>query len=568
MSVEVQAGRRAGRAGGALNGSAALLLLLVLGIVAVRVNQTPPPTVAELQPQSRQQIKEAPQGQAPVSGPGSEELPTPSPVASPSPSPSSASGGPTGLPSPTAAAVARQYLCVGSPPRQTVDPQSPPCNNYYDPSRNNGGATAIGVTSSKIYVSWPYDGGFIEREADTLDLLGYFNLHFQLYGRQVELMEFDPNGSSDPAAMQADAIKAANGEGRSKTPHPTFASISYSPHGGAEHYYYDALAQKHVVSINDTPTATEETHYQEQAPYEWSTEPGLDYDERNLAQMVCNALKGRNAQYAGPALAGSQRIFGLEYIKQPDGTVPDLGPLVNALRACGAPLPVTEEASNPAQAIIDLQAQHVTSVMCVCDVVTLSQIMGAATGAGGYLPEWIVHNYGFQDVDGAGGGPNSRYPAEHQGHIIGLTFKNKTLPPDQSFWFAAIKEVDPAYSYADNGADIYDLYRYQDLMVLFSGLQLAGPNLTPQAFQDGMFRARFPDPGHGAAPYYQAQVGFAPGLHSFFNDAAPIWFNSQAQNYTTNEPRTGSYCFVDHGLRFGPGNWPASLTFYNNQPCR
>jgi hypothetical protein len=290
--------------------------------------------------------------------------------------------------------------------------------------------------------------------------------------------------------------------------------------------------------------------------------------------MVCSSLNGKAPKYAGTGIAGTaqSRIFAVGFTKEGDGTLPDVSPLSNGLSACAAPVALTEDASNANQFILDLKAKNVTSVMCVCWASEIGALQSAATKQQ-YFPEWIVQHYGFQNIDGVGAPPGQAnapppYQTEHLPHTFGLTFHNKTLPPDQTFWYNAIREVNPTYSYADNGADVTTWYRYEELMLLFSGLQMAGPNLTPQSFQAGLFRARFPNPGHGATPYYQAAVGFRPGLHSFFNDAAPIWYNTQAQNYTTNEPRTGSFCYVGGGVRYGPGTWPTDINFFGGQSCR
>jgi len=564
------ANRRGLRGAGAVNGAMAVAVLLVIALVAVRVNQTPPPTVAELQPNAHQQITQAPQNQAAETGPGSEAGAAAAGLPSPSPSPLA-----NLLTSPSPSIQPGRVLqCIGG--RQTDDPQSPPCVPYWDPKSDNGGATSVGVTRDFVYVAWPDFSGFFENSQATKALLGYFNSHFELYGRKVLLEDCMPTNelsAPDTATMQKDAARDASGTcDPNSPPKPTFAALSYIGRSGEEHYYYDALAQRHVISVNVDPTATDEVHYQRFAPYEWSVVPGLDYDEKALAQMTCNSLKGRPPQYAGQTVSAQpSRVFGIGITSEPDGSVPDLSPLTDALSACGAPVGINENASVPNQFVGDAMKKGVTSIECVCSVTDVSGLMNAASRQG-YFPEWIVHEYGFQNVDNVGttnGGSNAPvYPAEHQNHVFGLTFFNKINPPDQAFWFDAAREGDPTYTYGDNGADATVWHRYEEMLVLFSGLQLAGPHLTPQSFQDGLYRARFPDPGHGAAPYYQALVGFGPGMHSFDNDAAPIWYNPQAQNYTSGEPRDGSFCYIGHGLRFGPGQWPSTLNFFGGQPCR
>ncbi|MFN2462418.1 MAG: hypothetical protein ABR573_00765 [Candidatus Dormibacteria bacterium] len=570
-----------------LNGLVSISTLLIVAILAVHVSSAPPPTIAELQPQVKQQILEAPDAQAARNGPGQRGNSGLGPESSPSPSGDAAAAGASGattLPSPSPSIqVPRLLRCTGNPAIQTPDPQSPPCSNYFDPKLDNGGATYPGVTRDFIYVAWPNLGGFVEHEndpngADVALLAQYFNNHFQFYNRKIKILSYDPSagafGQPTVAQMQQDAAKVA----KQLNPGPgVFASLSYPNANGSEHYYYDALGKQnyHILSVNSVETASTEAFLASQAPYEWSTVPGLDFAEQNVASMICNTLKGKTPAYVGSPAPGSTwsatRRFGLTYSRESDGTYPDRGPLINGMNACRAPIVYNQEVNgNSSQVAVDLKNAGVTSVLCTCAGVVLSSIMQAAAQQQ-YFPEWIVQSYGFQEKDSTaynGAGNQSSYPASQENRqIIGMTYENRFTAPEQQFWYQALREVDPSYSYGDNVADIYDYYRYEELMVIAAGIQLAGPNLTPQSFSDGLTRAQFPDPGHGQAPYYQALVGFGAGKHSFFADAAPVWYGTQDQNYTSAEPRTGSFCYVDRGLRFAAGQWPAALDFFQ-EPCR
>ncbi|GAC1328614.1 MAG: hypothetical protein NVSMB17_04230 [Candidatus Dormibacteria bacterium] len=587
MSASVQRRARPG-APTVLNGLVSTATLLVVAILAVHVSSAPPPTIAELQPQVKQQILEAPDAQAARNGPGQPGTSGAGPNASASASPSpgaAAAGGASPAPSASASAspeiqVPRLLRCTGNPAIQTPDPQSPPCSNYYDPNAGNGGATSQGVTASTIYVAWPNLGGFVEHQgngtSDVELLAQYFSNHFQMYGRKIKILPYDRNAFSTPsvAEMQKDATTVAKhlnpGVG-------VFASLSYQDVNGAEHYYYDELGKQHykILSVNSIESATTEASLEAQAPYEWTTVPGLDYAEQNLGSMICGTLNQKAPAYVGPPPLGktwpSKRVFGMTYSREPDGTYPDRGPLLNAMGACQAPVNYNKEVNaNSAEVANGLRDAGVTSVLCTCAGVVLASIMQAAAQQQ-YFPEWIVQSYGFQDKDSTaynGAGNPSTYPASQENRqIIGMTYENRFTAPETQFWYLALREVNPGYAYGDNVGDIYDYYRYEELMVLASGIQLAGPNLTPQTFQEGLQRARFPNPGHGQAPYYQAAVGFGPGKHSYFSDAAPIWYTPQDQNYTTAEPRTGSFCYIDRGLRFAAGQWPAALNFFQ-EPCR
>jgi hypothetical protein len=107
---------------------------------------------------------------------------------------------------------------------------------------------------------------------------------------------------------------------------------------------------------------------------------------------------------------------------------------------------------------------------------------------------------------------------------------------------------------------------YQNLLVLASGIQMAGPHLTPQTFQDGLFRTRFPNPGADGPPWYQARVGFGPGNHSMVETEAPVWWSSSGQGTGEGNPQT--FCYVAQGRRYGIGEWPVGDLPFFKPPCR
>src|SRR3954467_606479 len=108
---------------------------LTRGALALDASQSSPPAVAEFAPAALNQVKNAPNSLGAQGNPAGGLSPTPTPSASRRPSPSPP-------PTPTIAQPAVRE-CVGNPPRQIEDPQSPPCLNYW--KGDNGGATAYGV---------------------------------------------------------------------------------------------------------------------------------------------------------------------------------------------------------------------------------------------------------------------------------------------------------------------------------------------------------------------------------------------------------------------------------------
>src|SRR5205823_3189869 len=123
--------------------------------------------------------------------------------------------------------TARVKRCIGDPPRQIEDPQSPPCVPYFD--GDNGGATSPGVTANEIRIAAPSKDGNVFNT-----LLTFFNQRFQFYGRQLKLVDggcFD----SDPKTAKSLADKVATEN--------TFGSLSFCDSMGTDYYYYDELAR-------------------------------------------------------------------------------------------------------------------------------------------------------------------------------------------------------------------------------------------------------------------------------------------------------------------------------------
>ncbi|MEO6206220.1 MAG: hypothetical protein ABIO67_12700, partial [Mycobacteriales bacterium] len=263
------------------------------------------------------------------------------------------------------------------------------------------------------------------------------------------------------------------------------------------------------------------------------------------------------------------RKFGLIYTRATDGSTPDLGPLRSGLKGCGITLTeVQEEATKDPQrnglnAIVTMRDAGVTSLLCLCSGGdTRGKYMTAAAGQG-YQPEWVLTTYGGNDLDVSFSGGNA--PPDQNSHVIGVTFRNKLLPKQDMPWYWAVREADPSQDpqgnsyYASNS-------RYYQLLLLASGIQLAGPNLTPASFQRGLQAAMFPNPGAAGPPYFQARVGFAGGRHTMSTDASMFWYDPNRPG-TIDPTVPGAVCYVDRGRRFAPGQWVRSDPAFYTGSC-
>lgn len=552
-------------------GAVVVAVAVLVAAVALTSRQQTPPTIAEFAPQAVAQIKQTLEEQA-AADPARSGIGDAGGTAPTSAPPSRAPDG-SPLPQPGASSAAkvieqpRVRQCVGSPARQTEDPQSPPCVPYFDPDVDNGGATSKGVTRDQITVALPQQ--FFEDLSPSLKGAQFFNRRYELYGRELVLVPFSTTGcvdaQPDPAKMRADAV-AVDEEVQA------FATLAYAGCQGADHHYYDALADRQVLSIVDGNLVTGlERNYARRSPYEWNVQPGLDVVLPGIAEFYCKALAGRAPRHAGARLAGQPaRTLGVITTRSTDGTTPDLTPLRSGLRACGVKpvVRVDDQDRNRTrpgvETIVQLRDQGVTSVMCLCNPIDLREVYMPAASGQGYQPEWVESSYINNDLDNTYGGGNA--PVDQSSHVIGVSFRNKLNPRQDMPWYWAVKEADPTFE-PSAGSYYSANSRYLQLLLLASGIQLAGPELTPETFRAGLQRATWANPGAGQAPYFQARVGFQGPRHTMSADAAMFWFDPQAPG-TIDPSIPGAICYVDRGRRYGAGQWPRSDPAFRTGSCR
>ena len=568
--------RKERRVSGFFNAAISAIALLVMVPLALQANHEPPPAVAEFAPQVQTQIKQAPSQQSSAFGNGK----------------SGSSGQGTGAvsppptPTPTITNVPENLVkhCVGDPPRQTEDPQSPPCVPYYDPAANNGGATSPGVTADTIYLGEPTDcqttTGSGESALEYTDLVTYFNLRFETYNRKiVPWCMQTSNGSATQSGQESDAdLMAAH------DPKP-FASTMYR--GGASQYYTTRVACTHQIISVTYYILPRTKSYMDQCP-DYIYEYMMDFDTQsaNLGQWACSRLAGGNAVHAGgndneippKKMQDLPRKYGIifqpVYADEPGAwqplrsqlalcgiSVADRDVLINPVHdPTGSAIP--EDPSESNNAILQMKNDNVTSIFCLCNLYTFGAFTRSADNES-YQPEWLVDSYGgldatvfLQDLGQA--------TTDQLQHTFGLSFKPREIPIQEEPYYQAMREVDPTST--PKGPDSVDVEVdqevYRDLLVLMSGIQMAGPDLTPQTFARGLAAARFPNPD---TPTLAGHVGFAGDTYSMTIDGTEFWFgNGQPSPYPDT---TGAICYVNDGRRYASGSWPRGGDPFFQGPC-
>jgi hypothetical protein len=361
--------------------------------------------------------------------------------------------------------------------------------------------------------------------------------------------------------MQADAREAA-------TTYDAFASIGYADRKGAEHHYYDALADLGVISSTyRAQQLATESRYAKFAPYEWGWLPPTDQAVRLIGSFVCRSLAGRPPTYAGPVTSNPPtRKFGLLYQRTPDGGAFDVREMLSTLRGCGVDPVIAEDpsgdSSNPQQTMLRLTNENVTSVIYLGDVISLREGYMRAASQQAFFPEWITSGMIDLDLDNSFHGA----PPDQASRVFGLSFRNPVLARQEMPWYWAIKEAAPTKD-PTGGVTYSAMARYEQLSVLAAGIQMAGPKLAPATFEAALQRTKFPNPNAGAAPFFQARVGFPGGRHTFVDDATLYWY-SPSEPGTVDAGVPGSVCYVRQGVRYTASTFPTDDSAFFKAPCK
>jgi hypothetical protein len=522
----------------------------VLLIAALSPSQPPPPPVAEYAPEAVQAIKEAPPEQSAEHGRGGtpdedSELALDNTTTTPSST--------TTLPPNSE----RTRRCVGNPPRQTEDPQSPPCVPYFD--GENGGALGQGVTANQVRFVIPNGTDAAVQDK----LIAFFNRRFEFYGRTLALQGGGCGGT--PAQAQADAVDVAKNN--------NFASLGCNDMKGPTSSYYNELARRGVVSVDMQPSIRVESELAQFHPYEWSYLPTFDKGIRHMGELACSLGLG-NAVHGGPDVSGAPRKWGLFYNTYSDSPPPDLTSVRAALSSCGI-TPVEQSVAiasgsaagqgvdagtvNQVQnGVLKMHNEDVTSVLILTHADTTKQIYAALEGQT-YQPEIMVSTYLFNDEDLFIGSQ----PSDQTIHTFGISAWNKRVHLADEFWYQAVEEIAPGFDFPYKPFTYYGARNvYAGLLMLAAGIQMAGPHLTPESFAAGLQRAKWANPPHRNNP---GRVTVSPGTHSYMEDATIIWWNPSQSDpeYATQS----GFCYIDAGKRRRLGGYGKGDPGLFNQPC-
>ncbi len=450
-----------------------------------------------------------------------------------------------------------------------------PCVKPWPANGNNGGTTSPGVTkdSIKVVVLKPPDqttntgrspikdratGALGTVEDAVRDTLPIFEKTYQQWGRKLDVEVVETSGS-DETAQRADAVKI--------TAMKPFAVIDLI--GGP--VFETAVAAKKIIVIGGgQPNKVSIT----QSPYRWPV--AIDYATTALlgAELIGKNFAGKPAKFAGDkSLQTKKRVFGT--VRSSSEQAPDFQPAFAELKKYGATLAPGNDLTyasslDPAQAGADAEAAAptliaklkdagVTSVLVLPIDYPMTAALTKAASNNDYHPEWIVMGVGLADI----GALVRTFDQDQWRHAFGVSglwvpVKDITAgPSDVAFQW-----------YWGPSAGAYSQGVFADFELLYAGIHMAGPKLTPQNFKTGMF-SRPPVGGQAeghvtdSGRYYGKKAGLPYDEYLTGGDVAIVWWDPDTLGPSvavTLPDAKGVYQFVNGAKRYRKGQLPSNIS--------
>jgi len=488
--------------------------------------------------------------------------------------------------------------CIGSPPRQTEDPLAPPCVAHFD--GENGGTTYQGVTTERITVLVYADAkifGQTEAGADdesntwkgrcrdiyleppddeeTITFRAmrrfqrYFNDRYQTYNRVVGfVLCFSPETAANTTAE----TRLANAAEHYAAYRP-FAVITSGLVDGFQDEYIAYMADKDVMVFGSSQGSRPADFFRRFEGLVWTGPPTVERMADRYIAYLCQKVIPQPVSSSGNAeLNGQPRVLGMTHTT--DFRWPSLhliaARVVAGVRDCGGTIKETvtfPQANAQYQSVhsgeyalpnmTKLQAAGVTTVVWPGGFENEQTTAAAQLG---YYPEWIVLGTGHHE-----GNNNARIQnGDVWEHAWLVTTRARQWPRDEDPCRAALREVDPSISNTGmiDGCDRLTYY-YDDLLQLFTGIQVAGPNLTPQTVDRGFHAI----PARPSQSPFSPSCFYDPGDYTCVKDAMVETWDADGQSTVDSQP--GCWRPIEGGLRYSgvwpPGNIEEQIT--PSDPC-
>jgi len=463
-----------------------------------------------------------------------------------------------------------------------------PCVKPFAAGAKNGGATSQGVTGTTIKVvvrkatdddialtnGPPKDratGQTATMNQAIHDSAAIFEHTNQQWGRKVEFSYYQSTGA-DEASQRADAVAVAAMK--------PFAVLDI---GGkavpAGDVFETLMAQDKIMSFSSATGTNKESI--QQTPYRWTAT--TDYTATALlgAELIGKQLIGKKAEFAGTdALKTKTRTFGI--IRSLASNAPDQTYITKALAQNKVKIvPGTEltydPGSDPAQAVqvadqnagpmvSKLKDAGVTSVLLETTEYTTVAAITRAMKSQEYSPELITMGVGLIDIALL---DRSGFNVDQD--IFSHAFGVLTLyPPVQG---VSVGPSDSAFKWFwGENKGVYSQTAYSNIDMLFAGIHMAGPNLTPATFKTGFFQrgavgGAKSDQRANTIRAYGRSGGLPYDEYLTGGDAALAYWdpNKVGPSVSVTAPDAkGNWMFLNGAKRYLSGDIPKTSAFFTD----
>jgi hypothetical protein len=453
-------------------------------------------------------------------------------------------------------------------------------------SGDNGGATARGVTAKEIVIvqrDFPdsansqavdavsQQAGFAsadERQATRQEFVKYFNKVFELWGRQVRYIRYESEYGNSTEEAQSRGKEGACADADSIiAKYKPFLVISGSS-------VFGECAAERKLAVEGAGAYFPETWYRKYHPYLWAGTMECERIAYLVSEYMGKRLVGKPAKWAKGLQKNKTRFFGTyvpnnewyqhcvniteRELKSKYGVDPTESSRYNYI------LDVSRFPDEAAKAIVQFNADGVTTIVLACDPISVIFLTQSARGQE-YFPEWFTIGTAGTDAD--------QYARlwdqdEVQWSLFGISQlgENERILGPQGEGSVTYKRATGTEIPAGAQTEYYTLMR------VFSTLQATGPILT----YENMAAARWRLPPGGAPHFEVGLTSYQSGPdgsrderdHTAVDDAKEVYWlctrigagdaggSSRCEEPKGFDGRGGVYKSTYGGKRFLPGQWP------------
>ena len=384
---------------------------------------------------------------------------------------------------------------------------------------------------------------------------GFIEKHYEFYGRKIEWKRITGNCPTTPPDYEL-CFAAANQVLQEKPFMVVWGTPLYAD-------VFDVWAQNGIVAIGGWHFA--DRYFNDRVPYRYDVFMRGNESADHIAEYYCKKMAGKPADHAGATIHAT--IGGRNTPRHLGIVVPEIPANVETaqrvaaqVEACtgGADKPliktyesdINTAATQTAATVQALVANKVTTVTCMCDPIAPVFLTKGLT-SNTYFPEWLMPGLGLLDYDILG----QLYDPQQMAHAFGPSHLFEPYPLDDSDAARVWRDMgNSGHPCGKNGCNLQ--WGYAALVA--AGLQMAGPNLTPQSFYDAMVTRGALNNGDwaskGGDPHL-TEILFGDGDYTALSDAREVYWDANAVSPVDGS--RGAFVALNNGQRYRLGGWPA-----------